>query len=135
MSDVDLERRVRILEEKMDQMRDVPRRLDAVESQILELRSEMRIGFSALRTQNEETRAEMRVLNEETRADARALNEKTRAEMRALNEETRAEMRALNDDTKAQMRLLHEDVISRIALLQENRARPAPRRRRPKKGD
>lgn len=56
--DVSLERRVEILEENMEQLRDVPARLSAVESQIVQLRSEMRTGFSALR-------AEMRVLHEE----------------------------------------------------------------------
>jgi hypothetical protein len=56
--DVSLERRIEILEENMEQLRDVPARLSAVESQIVQLRSETRAGFSALR-------AEMRVLHEE----------------------------------------------------------------------
>ena len=55
---VSLERRIEILEENMEQLRDVPARLSAVESQIVQLRGEMQTGFSALRT-------EMRVLHEE----------------------------------------------------------------------
>ena len=49
--DVSLERRIEILEENMEQLRDVPVRLSAVESQIVQLRAEMQTGFSALRGQ------------------------------------------------------------------------------------
>jgi len=106
--DVSLERRIEILEEKMEQLRDVPVRLSAVESQIVQLRAEMQTGFSALRGQNDETRGEMVRLNDETRR-----------ELVRLNDETRREMTRLNDETNAHLRVLHEEVISRIALLQE----------------
>ena len=103
-----LERRIEILEENMAQLRDVPVRLSAVESQIVQLRAEMQTGFSALRGQNDETRGEMVRLNDETRR-----------ELVRLNDETRREMTRLNDETNAHLRVLHEEVISRIALLQE----------------
>ena len=106
--DVSLERRIEILEENMAQLRDVPVRLSAVESQIVQLRAEMQTGFSALRGQNDETRGEMVRLNDETRR-----------ELVRLNDETRREMTRLNDETNAHLRVLHEEVISRIALLQE----------------
>jgi len=106
--DVSLERRIEILEENMEQLRDVPVRLSAVESQIVQLRAEMQTGFSALRGQNDETRGEMVRLNDETRR-----------ELVRLNDETRREMTRLNDETNAHLRVLHEEVISRIALLQE----------------
>ena len=106
--DVSLERRIEILEENMEQLRDVPVRLSAVESQIVQLRAEMQAGFSALRGQNDETRGEMVRLNDETRR-----------ELVRLNDETRREMTRLNDETNAHLRVLHEEVISRIALLQE----------------
>ena len=106
--DVSLERRIEILEENMEQLRDVPVRLSAVESQIVQLRAEMQTGFSALRGQNDETRGEMVRLNDETRR-----------ELVRLNDETRREMTRLNDETNAHLRILHEEVISRIALLQE----------------
>ena len=106
--DVSLERRIEILEGKMEQLRDVPVRLSAVESQIVQLRAEMQTGFSALRGQNDETRGEMVRLNDETRR-----------ELVRLNDETRREMTRLNDETNAHLRVLHEEVISRIALLQE----------------
>lgn len=108
--DVSLERRIEILEENMEQLRDVPVRLSAVESQIVQLRAEMQTGFSALRGQNDETRREMARLHDETRR-----------EMVSLNDETRQEMTRLNDETNAHLRVLHEEVISRIALLQEGR--------------
>ena len=105
--DVSLERRIEILEENMEQLRDVPVRLSAVESQIVQLRAEMQTGFSALRGQNDDTRGEMVRLNDETRR-----------ELVRLNDETRREMTRLNDETNAHLRVLHEEVISRIALLQ-----------------
>lgn len=108
--DVSLERRIEILEENMEQLRDVPARLSAVESQIVQLRAEMQTGFSALRGQDDETRREMARLHDETRR-----------EMASLNDETRREMTRLNDETNAHLRVLHEEVISRIALLQEGR--------------
>jgi len=108
--DVSLERRIEILEENMEQLRDVPVRLSAVESQIVQLRAEMQTGFSALRGQNDETRREMARLHDETRR-----------EMVSLTNETRREMTRLNDETNAHLRVLHEEVISRIALLQEGR--------------
>ena len=128
--DVSLERRIEILEENMEQLRDVPVRLSAVESQIVQLRAEMQTGFSALRGQNDETRGEMvRLngetrgemvrLNDETRGEMVRLNDETRRELVRLNDETRREMTRLNDETNAHLRVLHEEVISRIALLQE----------------
>jgi hypothetical protein len=120
MADRDLERRVRILEEKVTELQELPARVAAVESQILHLRAEMQGGFSALRAANEETRAEMVRLNGETRA-----------EMVRLNDETRAEMVRLNAETQAQMRVLHEEVIARLALLQEGRASMPRKQARP----
>jgi hypothetical protein len=102
--DVNLERRVEILEETMEQLRDVPARLSAVESQIPQLRNEMQGGFTELRE-----------------------------EMRAGYEALRTEMRELNAETRAHMLVLHEEVISRLALLQEGISSSSPkgdRRRR-----
>lgn len=119
--DVSLERRIEILEENMEQLRDVPVRLSAVESQIVQLRAEMQTGFSALRGQNDETRREMVSLNDETRREMVRLNDETRREIVRLNVQTRRDMVRLNDETNAHLRVLHEEVISRIALLQEGR--------------
>ena len=147
MSDVDLKRRVEILEEYMGELRDVPVRLAAVESQIVQLRGELQDGFSALRTemhaqrgelrgeiraQGDELRTEMRSQREALRTEMHAQREELQTEMRVLGERLRNEMRALNDETRAQMRVLHEEVISRFAVLQEGLAN-STRRRRPRK--
>jgi hypothetical protein len=127
MPDVDLERRVRILEENMEALRDVPARLTAVESQIVQLRGEMQSGFSALRTADEDTRQVLR-------AEMRDLGTQLRSEMRELGAQLRGEMRTLNQETQTQMRVLHEEVISRIAPLHEGPgAAPRGGTRRPRK--
>jgi predicted phage gp36 major capsid-like protein len=99
-----LERRVKILEQ-------LPERVTALESQIVQLRDEMRSEFSA-------TRAEARAGDEETR---RTLRE----EIRAGDEETRRVLTTRMDDlfgaNERHMRLLHEDLVQRIATLKENR--------------
>lgn len=64
-----LETRVDILEQQMTELRDLPRRVGRVESQLSQLRTEMRGEFSAVRKEmvdgDEETRRQMRVLHEE----------------------------------------------------------------------
>jgi len=80
-----LERRVEILEQ-------LPDRVTSLESQIAQLRDEMRAEFST------------------TRAEARAGDEETR---RGLREE----IRAGDEETRRFMRILHEEVIVRIELL------------------
>jgi hypothetical protein len=122
MVDPDLERRVRILEDQVAELQELPARVAAIASQILQLRAEVQDGFSALRAANAETRSEMVRLDGETRA-----------EMVRLNGETRAEMVRLTDETRAQMRVLHEEIIARLALLDEGRAStPRKRPRRPR---
>ena len=69
MSERPMNERVEILENKVGDLEKLPARMDAVESQILQLRDETRDGFSAIdrRIQegDEETRRHMRVLHEE----------------------------------------------------------------------
>ena len=67
-----LDERVEILEKKVGDLEKLPARMDAVESQILQLRGEMRDGFSAidrrfagLDQRFDETNRHMRVLHEE----------------------------------------------------------------------
>ena len=79
MADVDLERRVEILEERMDQLQDVPVRLASVEVQIVQLRGEMQGGFSALRT-------EIREVKDALRTEMRELGDALRTEMRESDE-------------------------------------------------
>ena len=93
MLDANLERRVAILEENMKQLENVPARVTALESQIVQLRAEMHNEFSAVRT-----------------------------EMRTEFSAVRAEMHSEFSEVRAEMRVLHEEVISRLALLQEGAA-------------
>jgi hypothetical protein len=88
------------VERRVESLEQLPNRVAALESQIVQLRDEMRAGFSS-------TQAGLR------------------AEIKAGDEETRRQMRELHGEVTTQMRVLHEDVISRIALLGEgNRRRP-----------
>ena len=98
------ERVVRV-EQRMSELRELPKKVDDLGLQVLQLRSEMHGEFSAVR-----------------------------AEMRQLNEETRREMRQLNDETRRHMLVLHEEVIGRIAMLQEGlveKPRQPRKKRRP----
>ena len=71
--------RVEILEEKVSELATLPKRVEAVESQILQLRVEMRGEFAAVRQEirdgDEETRRYMRVLHEEVLARIATIGE------------------------------------------------------------
>ena len=86
----------------MDKLEQHPLRMDALEGQIVQLRTEMRDEFSAIRQ-----------------------------EMRAGDEETREKIRAGDEETRTLMRVLHEDVINRIALLGEARSWSKRKDRKP----
>lgn len=75
-------------------LEELPSRMSAVEQQVAELRSEMRVG-----------------------------HEELRAEMRVMEHELRLEMRALHHEAMAQTRMLHEEVLGRIATIGEGRRR------------
>ena len=99
-----LERRVEILEQ-------LPERVTALESQIVQLRDEMRSEFSASR--------------EEIRAGDEQVITTLREEIRAGDKETRRtlteRMESLFDENERHMRLLHEDLVERIARTGEGR--------------
>jgi hypothetical protein len=92
MSRESLEARVDRLERRMDLLEQVPRRMDALEAQIVQLREEMRSEFSAIR-------GEMRAGDEQTR--------------RVLSKE----MRDLFEANETHMRVLYEDLVQRIATI------------------
>src|SRR6185436_12078212 len=100
-----LSKRMDIVEQKLAGIESLPERMTALESQFLQLRTEMRGEFSAVQI-------EMRAGDEETRRTLRD-------EIRAGDEETR---RALRDEIAAlgtHMRVLHEDLVQRISRIQE----------------
>jgi VIT1/CCC1 family predicted Fe2+/Mn2+ transporter len=101
-----LTERVEVLEMKMASFEELPARVAGVESQLVQLRTEMRGEFSAVR------------------GEMREMEGRLRQEMKAGH----AELRVLNEETKAQMRTLHEEVLDRIAKIGEDRRSPRKRR-------
>jgi predicted nucleic acid-binding Zn-ribbon protein len=95
MSRESLEARMDRLERRVDLLEQLPRRMDALEAQIVQLREEMRSEFSAIRV-------DMRAGDEETR--------------RVLSKE----MRELFEANETHMRVLHEDLVQRIATLRDH---------------
>ena len=93
----------------MSELREIPVRVSRLESNISQLRAEMRDEFSAIR-------GEMAAGFGAVREDMATF---------------RAEMIARDDETRRHARMLHEDVIARLALTREGRPRsPRPRKRR-----
>jgi len=93
-----LTERVEILEQTVEDLRGLPDHVAAVESQILQLRGEMRGEFSAIRERFEAVDRRFEAVDR--RFDA--INERF-------------------DETHRYMRVLHEDVVARLALLHEGR--------------
>ena len=90
------------LEQRVTELERLPDRMSALESQIVQLRTEMRDEFSAVNEQ-----------------------------IRAGDAETRRVLGERIDETNRHMRVLHEDVIGRLAVIQEGLP-TAPRKRRGK---
>lgn len=105
--------RVESLEKHVTQLEQLPARIDGLESQIEQLRTEMHDEFSAMRGETNE------------------LGTSLRAEISEQGKSLRGEIGKLGAKVEQQgmeMRVLHEEVISRIALIQEGL--PARRQRR-----
>ena len=96
MAQESLETRMNRVERRVEILERLPDRVTAVESQIVQLRDEIRSEFSAVH-------AEIRAGDEETR---RVLRER---------------MESLFDANERHMRLLHEDLVKRIARQSEGR--------------
>ena len=94
MPDRSIVERVEVLEHKVELLERLPDRMTALELQFVQLRGEMRDGFSAIRD-----------------------------EMQQAGTELRAEMRAGDEETRRFMRVLHEDLITRITTISEGRTR------------
>ena len=99
-----LVRRVDILEDKVETLSDLPRRVTAVEENLAALRTEMRQGFQQVNVRFEALRKEVQ------EGDA----------------ETRRQMRVLHEDVIARLALIHEHRTG-------SKSSPEPKRRRPKR--
>ena len=118
-----LETRVESLERRVTTLEQLPERMDPLESQILQLRQEMRDEFSAVRvemaTGEEETR---RTLGEEVRAGDEETRRVLRAEIREGQVMIITELTEQIEDSRRYTRVLFEDAIGRIALVSEGLA-------------
>jgi ABC-type methionine transport system ATPase subunit len=95
-----------MLEHQMQAMRDLPERVAKLESQVLQLRQEMRDEFSATRN---EFRAELN------------------GAVSAVKDQLHEEIRAASERTETLMRVLHQEALARIATIGEGRR---PRRKK-----
>ena len=122
-----IESRADNLERRVTDLETLPDRIPAIESQIVQLRTEMRGEFSAVR---EEIRTGDRVLGERIDETTRVLGERLDETTRVLQrlEETTRVLGERIDENGRHMRVLHEEVIGRLVIIQEGQS--APRRRR-----
>jgi len=125
-----IESRADNLERRVTDLETLPDRIPAIESQIVQLRTEMRGEFSAVR---EEIRTGDRVLGERIDETTRVLGERLDETTRVLQrlEETTRVLGERIDENGRHMRVLDEDVIGRLAIIQEGQS---ARRRRRKNG-
>ena len=112
MSPQPLEQRVERLERRMTTLEELPARVEALESQVVQLRKEMHDEFSALR-------GDVRAGDEELRAEIRTGDEETRREVRLQIKAMGDRLEAGIDDAKRLARVLHEEVIERISRIGE----------------
>ena len=90
-----------MLEQQMQELRELPTRVAGVELQILQLREEMREAFSATRS---ELRGEMHSIRDELRAEIRDGDQATRDFMRMLYEEYKTTLRTIGEGKKGRKR-------------------------------
>jgi hypothetical protein len=131
-----------MLEEQMQALRDLPARVSGVESQILQLREEMQVGFSAIRTEfrgelhelgaalraemhgmRDDLRAEMHEMRDDLRAEMHGMRDDLRAEMQGMRNELRADIVTANLETQNLMRVLHEQAKADMRVMSEGRGR------------
>jgi hypothetical protein len=106
--------RVERLEQRMAALEELPARVEALESQIVQLRGEMHGEFAALRM-------DMRAGDEETR---RVLREELGGEIKAMGDRVEAAIQEARDHS----RVMFEEVIERISRIGEGSSR-RPRRK------
>jgi len=103
-----------MLEQQMQQLRDLPERVGRVESQILQLRTEMRDGFSAIRS---DLRAELHGveagLRTEFRTELHDVRDALRSEMRDL----RADIRIGVEESQNLAKGLHAEAMQAVASM------------------
>jgi chromosome segregation ATPase len=114
-----LESRVEALERRVTHLEDLPERVTRVESQVLQLRTEMRDEFSAVRSglanlsgEVDEVRTGLANLSGEVDEVRTGL-----ANLSGQIAELRTQVHAGDEETRRFMRVLYEDLVSRIATI------------------
>ncbi|CAN5871159.1 hypothetical protein BH18ACI5_BH18ACI5_10350 [soil metagenome] len=111
--------RVQRLEQRMTTLEELPSRMERLELQIVQFRSETRDEFSAVRG---EMAAQGASLRREMADQGLAIRQEVADQGATLQTQI--------TELAVQMQVLHEDVISRIAQSQEGWSGPPPRKRR-----
>ena len=92
----------------MQELRELPARVAGVELQILQLREEMQVAFSATRSELngkvDSLRAEMLGIRDDLRGEIRAGNQETRDFMRMLYEHQQTNIRTIGEGKKGRKR-------------------------------
>ena len=111
-----VEQRLTMLEQQMEELKELPARVERVESQILQLRLEMKDEFSAIR-------GEMRELREELREDIRVGVEESQNLATGLHAEAMRAMTGLHGQAMQAIAsvdaAIRRDVVSRLDRLLE----------------
>ena len=101
----------------MQELRELPARVAGVELQILQLREEMQVAFSAIRSELHEEVGGLhgRVDGLHGKVDG------LRAEMLGIRDDLRGEIRAGNQETRDFMRMLYEHQQTNIRTIGEGK--------------
>ena len=135
-----LEARVERLETRVTDLEEIPARMDALSTQISQVREAMHSGFSSLR---DELQAEIRLGDDRVMEHARELHRYLKAQIQAGDEQVMNQTRMLYEDLKVQIqasndrvmnhaRMLHDDLKADLKLIGEGQSSGPRRRRRPK---
>jgi hypothetical protein len=120
-----LARRVEMLEETVESLKRVPDhigalevRVGSLESQVLQLRTEMGDGFSAVRHEIAELPTSQVLAGFATRTEMHAMKAELQDDIYGVNRDLTGHI----VETQRQMRVLYEDLVARITTIGESRS-------------
>ena len=99
--------RIRILEENVQSLADLPDRVAALEVQIVQFRADVHSEFTAIRGECAAIRGEMA----------------TKADLAVMTEQMAGQTAGQIAELRRHMHVLHEDLVSRLSLLAEGGAK------------
>ena len=105
----------------MQELRELPARVAGVELQILQLREEMQVGFSATRS---DLRGDVHSIRDELRTEIHGIRDELRAEMHGMRHELLVEIRTGDQATRDFMRMLFEHHQTNLRTIGEGRKGP-----------